>query len=190
MAVDQKDKGNPVLVGLVALAGVGLVVGLLVSGAALGATRFLGLGDGGTGGTATARESMILPEPVPTIPDNGPQLTLAPEPTPDLASPGGAAPAPTTSAAPAGISLSASTTQARPGDQITLTGAYPGGDGATLAVERFTGGTWTSFADITTSVTGGAFSTYIRTSQSGESRFRMRDLGSEVTSNEVTFTIG
>ncbi|MCY7396917.1 MAG: hypothetical protein LH468_12355 [Nocardioides sp.] len=191
MAAD-KDR-NPVVIGLVALAGVGLAVGLLVSGAALGASQFLGLSDagsGGTGGTATARESMFLPTPVPTPQDDSPALTLAPEPTPDLAAPGGVAPAPSASQTPAGITLSASTTQARPGDEITLSGAYPGGDGATLAIERLTGGTWTSFADVTTSVDGDTFSTYIRTSQPGESRFRVRDLGSELASNEITFTIG
>lgn len=186
------DDDRPVVTGLIALVGVGLVVGLLVAGAALAATQVLGLGDdGGSGATsASARESMVLPTPTPTEEPTGPLVTLAPDP--EQSATAGLAPstpseAPTPSAA---ITLTASTTQARPGQPITLSGSYPAGEGATLAVERFVGGTWTSFVDVTTRVTGGTFSTFIRTSQTGESTFRVRDLATDVASNEVKFTVG
>lgn len=188
----RRDGDNAVVTGLVALLGVGLVVGVLVAGAALGATRLLGLGGGGGGAgtTATAQESMVLPEPVPTEPAAGPLLTLAPVPSPEGLTTG-APVAPPTSAPPAvGITLQAGTTQAGPGDEVTLSGVYPGGEGATLAVERLSGDAWTSFADLTATVRGETFSTFIRTSQPGETRFRMRDVATDVASNEVVFTIG
>lgn len=185
---------NAVVIGLVALLGVGLVVGLLVSGVALGATRVLGLGGdsggGGTGTTATAQESMVLPEPVPTAPETGPLLTLAPAPSPEGLTTGGPVAPPSSTEAASGITLQAGTTQAGPGEEVTLSGVYPGGEGATLSVERLTGDAWVSFADLTATVRGETFSTYIRTSQTGESRFRMRDVATDVVSNEVVFTIG
>lgn len=192
--MDHEDR--PVATGLLALLGVGLVVGILVSGAALGASKFFGLGDGGSGGTATAQQSMILPEPVATPKDDKPQITLAPQPRPGEISPGdgnavpqtGGAPTVTPSAATA-ITLAASSAQARAGEMITLSGTYPGGEGATLAVERLIGGTWTSFADVTTSVSGDTFSTYVRTSQTGPTTFRVRDVATNTASNEVAFTI-
>lgn len=187
----RRDGDNAVVTGLVALLGVGLVVGVLVAGAALGATRLLGLGGGGGAGvTATAQESMVLPEPVPTQPATGPLLTLAPVPSPEGLTTGGPVAPPGSAPPAAGITLQAGTTQAGPGDEVTLSGVYPGGEGATLAVERLSGDAWTSFADLTATVRGETFSTFIRTSQTGEARFRMRDVATDLASNEVVVTIG
>lgn len=196
-AVARTDgDGNPVPIGLVALLGVGLVVGLLLSGAALAVTQVLGLDDGGSGGggTATAQQSMVLPTPSPTPEDDGPAITLAPAPAPGAAAGDGGvtttAPPPTPSTAPAtGITLTSSVTQVGPGERIPLSGTYPGGEGAVLQVERFTGGTWTEFP-VDARVTGGSFSTYVQTSQTGETKFRVRDTGGATTSNEVTVTVG
>ena len=184
---------RPVLTGIIALAGVGLVVGLLISGAALAATQVLGLGDDSSGGGTSrvgARESMILPTPSPTAEPTDPLLTLAPDP--EAAATAGLTPSTPSQAPPAAaaISLTASTAQATPGQEVTLSGTYPTGEGATLAVERLTGDTWASFADVTATVRGGQFSTYVRTSQTGPSTFRLRDTSTDLTSNEVSFTIG
>lgn len=185
---------RPVMTGIIALAGVGLVVGLLISGAALAATQVLGLGDASSGGSTSrvgARESMILPTPSPTVEPTDPLITLAPDPGAVATS--GLAPS-TPSQAPAAasaITLTASTAQAGAGQKVTLSGSYPAGEGATLSVERLSGDTWASFVDVTTTVrAGGVFSTYVRTSQAGVSTFRVRDTGTDLASNEVTFTIG
>ena len=182
---------RPVLTGLLALAGVGLVVGLLLSGAALAGSQVLGLGDDASSagtGQASAGESMYLPTPSPTPQDTAPQVTLSPDGA--TFTPAPAAPAaPTTAAAPT-ISLQASATQVRPGERIDLSGVYPSGEGATLAVERNVGGTWTSFVGVTATVRGQTFTTYIRTSQAGSNTFRVHDLATDLTSNEITFTVG
>ena len=117
-------EGHPVLAGLLALVGVGLVVGLLVSGAALAASSVLGLGGGSGGVSATDGESMYLPTPSDTETPSGPLVTLQPgEETPTTG-------APTDSATPAlPISLSAAQASVRPMEEIYLTGIYPGGDG-------------------------------------------------------------
>ena len=62
---DPTPKGeHPVLTGLIALAGVALVVGLILGGGALVATKVLGLDDDGTGSDeATSGDSLVLPRP-------------------------------------------------------------------------------------------------------------------------------
>ena len=72
------DEGHPVLSGLAALVGVGVVVGLLVSGGALAASSMLGLGGDDDGGTASSQQSMYLPKPSDTELETGPQITLQP----------------------------------------------------------------------------------------------------------------
>src|SRR3954454_4348692 len=72
------DEGHPVISGLAALVGVGVVVGLLVSGGALAASSMLGLGGGDKGGTASSHQSMYLPKPSDTALETDPQITLQP----------------------------------------------------------------------------------------------------------------
>ena len=72
------DEGHPVASGLAALVGVGVVVGILVSGGALAASSMLGLGGGDDDGTASSQQSMYLPKPSDTVPETGPQITLQP----------------------------------------------------------------------------------------------------------------
>lgn len=176
---------HPVLTGLVALVGVGLVVGLILGGAALFTTQMLGL-DGGDGGVeATSGASMYLPTPKETPPPSEPLITLAPGQTQTQQ------PSPTaeTSAPPEEITLSVGQTEVSPMERIDLTGVYPGGEGAILQVERLAGSSWTEFP-VTTSVTNETFATYVQTGQLGVSKFRMRDTESGRVSNVVTVTIG
>jgi hypothetical protein len=174
------EEGHPVISGLAALIGVGVAVGLLVSVGALGASRVLGLGDGDDGGTASSQQSMYLPRPSETESETGPQITLAPgEPTPSESS----------AAAPQfAISLSSSVTEVGPMEEIYLTGVYPGGEGAVLQVQRFENGKWQDFP-VDAPVSGGTFSTYVQTAQSGVNTFRVRDTSGPETSNEVKVTV-
>lgn len=177
---------HPVLTGLLALIGVGLVVGLVLGGAALAATQVLGLGDDDTGGEATSGASMYLPEPKSTAPPSEPLITLEPGETAEESP----SESPTKSEKPdEGITLQAGQTEVSPMEQIDLTGVYPGGEGAILQVERFAGGRWSEFP-VTASVRGETFTTYVQTGQLGVNRFRMRDTETGEVSNEVRVRIG
>jgi hypothetical protein len=174
-----EDEGHPILSGLVALIGVGVVVGLLVSGAALAASSMLGLGDGDDDGTASSQQSMYLPRPSATESESGPQITLQP---------GEETPSPTESATAAtpefAISLSSSSTEVGPMEEIYLTGVYPDGEGAVVQVQRLENGKWEDFP-VDASVSGQTFSTYVQTAQLGVNKFRVRDTSGPNVSNEV-----
>jgi hypothetical protein len=75
-----------------------------------------------------------------------------------------------------------------PGERIDLTGVYQNGEGAVLQVQRYEGG-WTDFP-VTTTVSGGIFSTYLTTSRSGVLRFRVFDRATDRHSNQVQVTVG
>ena len=173
-----EDEGHPVLSGLAALIGVGVVVGLLVSGGALAASSMLGLSGDGESVDASSQQSMYLPRPSATESPTGPQITLQPgEETPSAGT--------TTSAPPEfAISLSSSVTEVGPMEEIYLTGVYPGGEGAVLQVQRFEGGKWEDFP-VDAVVSGETFSTYVQTAQTGVNQFRVRDTSGPAVSNEV-----
>jgi hypothetical protein len=183
--VATDPEGHPVTAGLIALVGVGLVVGLLISGAALAATSVLGFGDSDGGGRASGDQSLYLPKPQPTDPETGPLVTLLPgEETPTAG-------ATATSEAPEfPISLSAGQNQVSAMEEIDLTGVYPGGEGAVVQVQRFEGGRWNDFASVDAVVTNETFSTFVQTGQTGVNRFRVRDSDSDAVSNEVRVKVG
>ena len=173
------SEGHPVIAGLAALAGVGVVVGLLVSGGALAASSVLGLDGEDDGGTTSSQQSMYLPKPSSTESASGPLVTLAP----------GETSAPTESVAPPApeflISLSAAQTEVGQMEEIYLTGVYPGGEGAIVQVQRFENDVWTDFATVDAVVSGDTFSTYVITARTGVNQFRVRDTDSDQVSNEV-----
>jgi len=183
----SERRDRPILTGLVALVGVGLVVGLVLGGGALAATRLLGLGgeeESSSTAEATERDTLVLPEPEETDEPDGPLITLRPDPQQsDRPS------QEPTEEEDEGITLSAGQTQVSPMGQIDLTGVYPGGEGAILQVQRFEGGAWGDFP-VTASVSNETFSTYIQTGQTGVNRFRMLDTDSGDASNEVKVTVG
>ena len=183
----QDSEGHPVTAGLLALLGVGLAVGLLISGAALAATSMLGLGESDGGGQASSDQSINVPKPVPTDPPSGPLITLEPKPSSDGDGESEAAPEPEDA-----ISLSAAVTEVRPGEPIDLSGVYPGGEGATLVVQRLEDGEWVDFADgdVTASVSNETFSTYVLTERTGLNTWRVRDAKTDEVSNEVRVRIG
>jgi hypothetical protein len=183
----QETEGHPVVAGLLALIGVGLAVGLVVSGAALAATSVLGLGESDGGGQASSDQSINVPKPEPTDPPSGPLITLEPKPSVEGGGQTEAAPEPEDA-----ISLSASVTEVRPGEPIDLSGVYPGGEGATLVVQRLEDDKWVDFAggDVTASVSNETFSTYVITERTGLNTWRVRDNKTDEVSNEVRVKVG
>jgi hypothetical protein len=180
----SESEGHPVISGLAALAGVGLVVGLLISGGALAASSLLGLDGGDDDGTASSQQSMYLPKPSATDPATGPQITLLPgQETPSATDPAASA----TPEFP--ISLSAAQTEVGQMEEIYLTGVYPDGEGAVVQVQRLENGNWEDFATVDAVVSGETFSTYVQTAQTGVNRFRVRDTDSDQVSNEVRVKI-
>lgn len=183
-----ESEGRPVLSGLLALVGVGLAVGLTIGVAALIGTRMLGIGGETASATTTNNQSMYLPKPEKTQASSGPLITLEPEPSQS----GGKSSKPsspeTSEKEEKQISLSASQTEVSSMEQIDLTGTYPGGEGAILQVQRFTSGSWQDFP-VTVSVSDETFATYVQTSQTGVTRFRVVDTDTDLVSNEVRVTI-
>ncbi|MCW2766423.1 MAG: hypothetical protein JWO11_2382 [Nocardioides sp.] len=176
---------RPVLTGLVALVGVGIMVGLFLGGAALAATKVLGINSNGGSSSSTSQESMYLPKPSKTQSPSGPLITLAPDPN------GSSAPSdkPTKEQPPKkAISLSAGQTDVGQMERLDLTGVYPRGEGAILQVQRFQNGAWVDFP-VTASVGNETFSTYVQTSQVGPNRFRVVDTDTGLQSNEVRVNV-
>lgn len=196
--VDETED-RPVLVGVIALVGVSLVVGLIVGVVALGGARVFGLngGGGGGGGGATVEPTLSLPPVTETSTASGPLITLTPgeegeegeEAEGDGGEPTPTEPTTTTTEAAVGeITLQASTTSAGPMERIDVSGIYTGGDGSILTIQRFTDGSWNDIA-ANAAVSGDLFSTYITLGRPGENRIRVIDPSADVVSNEVVVTI-
>lgn len=178
-------KDRPVLAGLLALVGVGSVVGLLLGLGTLAGTQALGLGGASGDTTATDAQSMYLPKPKRTQAPTGPLITLLPDGSTKKSEP---RPSPTQSSPQFEITLSAAQPTVSSMQQIDLSGSYPAGEGAVLQVQRFANGGWMDFP-VTVSVSGGAFSTYVQTGQTGVNRFRVVDTNTGKASNEVKITV-
>ena len=179
------------LTGFIALVAVGLVVGLVLGGVALGATRVLGVGDEESSSTASDDTDFFLPKPSPTDGPSGPLITLAPEQ-------GGAGetesgrPEPQqteeTDDGEGQITLTVGQSTVGVMQNIDLTGVYPGGEGAVLQVQKFSGG-WQDFP-VTAVVSNETFATYVQTSSQGVNRFRVVDSETGTASNEIKVTVG
>lgn len=185
---------HPVAAGLLALLAVGLVVGLILGGAALAATQVIGVGEEDSAtDDSTSGASLYLPRPERTGRPDEPLVTLATpdgsEGTDDESSRPETEPTESETEEEEAISLSAGQTEVGPMEPIDLTGVYPGGEGSILQVQQFTDGRWDDFP-VTTPVSNETFTTYIQTSQPGVNRFRMIDTKSGETSNEVRVRIG
>ena len=181
----SESGGHPVISGIAALAGVGIVVGLLISGGELAASSMLGLDGEDDTGTASSQQSMYLPRPSTSDSPTGPLVTLLPgQETPTASGPA----TPVTPEFP--ISLSAAQTEVGQMEEIYLTGVYPGGEGAVVQVQRLENGNWEDFATVDAVVSGETFSTYVQTAQTGVNKFRVRDTDGDQVSNEVRVKIG
>ena len=174
------------LTGLVALVSVGLVVGLVLGGVALGATRFLGIGEDPSTETVSDDVDFYLPKPSPTDGPSGPLITLAPSEKEQAGQPQETE---TEEAREDEITLSAGQTSVGVMENIDLTGVYPGGEGSVLQVQKFSGGGWQDFP-VTAVVSNETFSTFVQTSFQGVNRFRVVDNDSGLASNEIKVTVG
>ena len=177
------------------------------------ATSAVGFGGGDgekAGAQATdpdAGATLYAPAPVPTKTATGPAITLHASPTTAAerhekkkpsstsASPSKkASKSPATNAAadkPSSgkITLQAGTVSAKPMESISLTGIYPGGEGAILRLERREDGRWEEFGISDIRVTGEQFSTTVQTGRVGKHKVRMKDIDSGTYSNKVSVTI-
>lgn len=187
-----RDEDHPVLTGLVALVAVGLAVGLVLGGVAVAATSVLGIGGDDGGRTATDDTDFYLPKPSPTEGPSGPLITLAPsgdEQPSESAPPEPEETEESEQPEEGEITLTAGQTSVGVMGRIDLTGIYPGGEGAILQVEKFSGGGWQQFP-VTAVVSNETFATYVQTSFQGVNRFRVVDNDTGVASNEVKVTVG
>ncbi len=188
---DRPSEQHPILAGLIALIGVGLVVGLVLGLVVLVGTKVLGLGEDSTAGGTSGRATMYLPEPVKTEEAGEPQITLSPGESESPGASGSAEESPSQEESEAPerkITLSASTTEVGSMEQFQLTGVYPQGEGAILTVQRFENGGWVDFP-ATGSVAGEQFQIPVQSSRIGETRFRVVDSDSGLKSGEVTVTV-
>ena len=178
----EKHWTRQLLVGVGALVAVALVIGGVVSAFALGAAQVAGIDDSRSGTSA---------EPSLVTPDDSPGATGEPRAAESSASPSPRATgSPTREPAErAAIRLRARPATVSPNERIDLTGAYPGGDGARLVVQRLDDGRWTDFP-VTIGVDGRRFSSYIQTSRTGQLRFRVVDPAAGRVSNPVRVTVG
>jgi hypothetical protein len=76
-----------------------------------------------------------------------------------------------------------------PGERINFNGVYVDGEGVALQIQRKEDGTWVDFP-VTATVRGGVFSTWIQTTRTGESPFRVLDVQANRASNAVVVTVG
>ena len=178
---------HPVAAGLIALVGVGVVVGLILGFVVFAGTKVLGLGEGTEDSGADGHATMYLPTPVKTTASSDPQITLAPGVSPASSEPAAKSPSATKSPERE-ITLSASVTETTSMQQFELTGLYPQGEGAILTVQRFEGGAWVDFP-ANGSVAGEQFQIPVQTSRPGVNRFRVVDSDSGLQSGEVRVTV-
>jgi len=194
------EVGRQIVRSLAAVIGLATVIGLVIALATAAVVRLSGVlpdsadspesvvtSDESEEGKSRGQERSASPTeaaPTPTpsrsespSASNTPRPSRSPEPT---RSP---EPSPRTS-----IELDASPSTAGSFEQVTLTGSYAGGAGATLQVQRLEGGSWTAFPT-TASVDGETFTTYVELGQPGANQLRVLDPATGRTSNVVVVTI-
>jgi len=194
---DETPWYRTLLVGVGAMLGVALLVGGLVGVVALGAVSVTGLGDERV--EVEEEPTLYIPERTPEgdEDDDDPGLTLedltgkkpAEDPSETNEESQGPKPDKKKRKPRSVISLSVSPLQVSSMQRIDLTGTYPGGEGASLSVQRFEGG-WSDFSGVTATVRGGTFSTYVMTGRTGVNRFRVVDPSGGKTSNPVRVRVG
>ncbi len=185
MADPDESPARTLLIAVAAMAGVALLVGLSIGAVVLAA---VGTSDAGDGQIVTEEgpQTMVLPKYSPTESSGDewdlPSYEPPPSPSVDLgdAEKEGRADRITLFVAPQRVG---------PGERINFNGVYRGGEGATLQVQRQESGKWTDFP-VTATVRGGSFSTWIQTSRTGTSAFRVFDPSLNRPSNVVRVTVG
>ncbi|GAA1935269.1 hypothetical protein [Nocardioides marmoribigeumensis] len=184
----EDDPGRALAWALATMLGVAVVVGLCIGGAMVAVAQVGGLtGDAGGGGRAAAPASLYMPSYVPTKDSGQEGFDLpGPQAMPSALPSDGSA-----TTAPKGdkITLFVAPQNVGPGERINFNGVYTDGEGARLQVQRREGGSWSDFP-VEATVRGGSFETWIQTSRSGRTKFRVLDKDANRASNVVTVTIG
>jgi len=174
--------GRALLVAVVAMAGVALLVGLAIGGAALGVLKLTGV-DGSDSTADEAEATLVMPRCRHTDdPDRDrDRADAGPSRSPKKK------PRATPRSQP--ITLEATPQRVAPGGRIDLDGSYPAGNGVTLQVQRKEGDRWIDFP-VTVTVQGGAFTTWVQTTRIGPSAFRVYDVAGQRGSNVAVVTVG
>ena len=173
------------LTALAAMAGVAVLVGLAVGGAAVSVVNFAGVGSSGGGSGGGGEESLFIPRYKPTETVEA-DLGL---PSPSKSEKKDRKPKKEPSPRTDQVKLFVAPQSVGPGDRINFNGVYVDGDGVALQVQRKENGTWVDFP-VTATVQGGAFTTWIQTTRTGEQLFRMYDESADRASNTVRVTVG
>jgi len=179
--VDQEPSWQrQLLISVVVLLTIGLLVGGIFAFIAVRTADYVGLGNG-------VGDSTSSPEPILPTTGDATHTEAPPRSTPPTSTtPGSSVHRPTSA-----IRLMVSPKTVGSFDRINLTGTYPGHDGSKLQVQRSLGdGPWADFPVSPTTVSGGAYATYIQTSMLGENHVRMVDVATGTMSNVVTVKIG
>ncbi len=161
---------------------VALLIGGIVGVVVIGMLNVLGVGS--TSGSAGQRPTLYIPDLSPTT---SPKAYAVPPAATSAATPS-ASPSAKPKKPELQISLQGFPDHVAPGQRISLTGTYPGAEGATLQVQQFQQG-WSDFP-VTATVSGGIFTTYVITSRTGPQRFRVVDQASGRHSNDVQIAVG
>ncbi|MGH3444235.1 MAG: hypothetical protein ACRDPB_02555 [Nocardioidaceae bacterium] len=171
---------------------VALLVGAVIAVIGLSVAKLTGVVSAAAG--PTAQSSLYVPTARPTT-----RPQVYPFPSSSLSSKGSASAEPSATSSPtpssthtkrpAPISLQAYPLQVSPGARIHLTGVYSAGEGVVLQVQELTSGPWADFP-VTARVSGGVFTTYVITSHTGPTKFRMLDKATGKSSGPVAVRIG
>ena len=180
----EDPAGRALLVALVAMVGVALLVGLAVGGVAMSIVKVSGVGGSETR-PSRGEATLTMPKYRPTRQAGG-DRTRGKSP----ASKASEGPSPRPSPKVDQIRLSVTPQRASAGARIDFTGEYPDRPGATLQVQRQENGTWVDFPVTATVQPGGAFQTWIETTRTGRSSFRLYDKQADRASNVTVVTIG
>ena len=198
MADDLEDKPwtRQLFVVIGVLVAVAVVIGAIISVIALGAAKVTGFDSAKS--TASSKPTLYVPSGEPTVglepypdPSGVPNKPKASRSSSGGTGSSGSDPDSPDSPKPQkkGITLQVFPQQVSAGQRINISGIYANGEGATLQVQRFEGGSWTDFP-VSASVSGGQFATYITTSHTGPQRLRVADKAADRTSNAVRVRVG
>ena len=184
------DGGDPprraLLVALAAMAGVAILVGLAIGGAVVTVMNMAGVGASSDSASGGGEETLYIPRYQPTQSTETDDLGL---PTPTASETPSETPSEEPSPRTDRIKLFAAPQSVGPGERINFNGVYVDGEGVALQIQRKEGGSWVDFP-VTATVRGGVFSTWIQTTHTGESPFRVLDVEANRASNVVTVTVG
>jgi hypothetical protein len=178
--LDETNWQKQLLIGVVMLLVVGGLIGVVLAVAGLKAAKLAGIGD--TKQTTPTNERLHIPRNVASS-----------TPGASSAQAGQSSSLPTTSHRPSAAPLHLISLQVSPSavgsfEHINLSGSYRAPDGTRLQVQRKENGVWSDFPT-TTSVTGGAFATYVETAHTGLNLFRVSDVAHGRSSNVVKVTV-